>query len=251
MKLNLKLSKSSTLINFLKRFEAIDNSLLLEIKDNVLCAKSHTPERSVVKYSALELNEIFSEYSDVKDELKIGIMNIKKFIDSLKFFGESDFEMIIDYEKVNTDFVGTLISMRNSSLNIEQQCGALKLFTYISDDILSRITDTSKSSVDFMMVKEQQVKLSSLFKIEDYDRVTFLKDKNKIFVKGKSYELLILEDSDLKKADDCKLTVYKNHYSFIDGENTKVYINVEGSKLIFISNESDTKTIIGEASSYE
>jgi len=136
MRLELKLNKASTLINFLKRFDSIDNALLLEITDGKLLAKSHTPERSVVKYSSLQLDEVFSEYSDVKDDIKFGIMSLKKFMDSCKFFGETDFEMNIEYDKLGGELVGTMITLKNSSLNIELPCGAMKHFTQITSDVL-------------------------------------------------------------------------------------------------------------------
>jgi len=244
-KLNLKLSKSSKLINFLKRFSAIDNSLLLELSNGNLKAKSHTPEKSVVKYSAIPFDEVFSEYSDITSDVKFGIYNIKKFSDSLKFFGETDFEMNIECDTVNGETVGTSIVLKNSSLNIEFQCAALKLFTYITQDIMNKVTNTASAQVEFTLPKDQQSKLSSLFAIEDYSKVTFLKKGKSVKAKGKSFELVIVEDDDLKTSADCDLSVFKHHYAFLDNEDSQTYICDD--KIIFISNESDTKMIIGEA----
>ena len=243
--LNLKLNKASKLINFLKRFSTIDNSLLLELNNGNLMAKSHTPEKSVVKYSAIPLDEIFTEYSDVTEHVKFGIFNVKKFSDSCNFFGENDFEMIITTDNMNGEVVGTSIVLKNASLNIEFQCAQLKLFTYITEQILNKVTDTSGSKVDFVLPKETQSRLASLFKIEDFSKVTFLKKGNKAQAKGKSFNLVLVEDPDLKASADCELSVFKHHYAFLDNEDAHVYVCDD--KAIFLSNESDTKMIIGEA----
>jgi hypothetical protein len=245
-KLNLKISQPSKIINFLKRFSGIDNSLLIEVENGFLKAKSHTPEKSVVKYSAVQLDEVFSEFSDIKENFKFGIYNIDKFASSCKFFGEAEFEFILDYEKVGADNTGTNMLLKNSSLRIDFTCAPLKLFTYISEDVLNKITDTASAAVDFILPKEQQAKLASLFSIDsDYSKLTFFKKGNAIKAKGKTFNLLLVEDPALGKIADCELSVFKHHYVFLDREDTQLYITDE--KLILFSNESETKMIIGEA----
>lgn len=244
-KLNLKVEKSQKFVNFLKRFQGIDNSLLLEIDSNVVKAKSYTPEKSVVKYSAIPLDEVFSEYSDIKETVKIGILNIDKLSSSFKFFGESEFEFILDYDKVNNDNTGTGITLKNSSLEIEFQCASLKLFTYIDDSLLEKITDIATSKVDFVLPKEQQAKISSLFGIDsDNSKITFVKKGKEVRADGKTFKLQVV-DSDVDKKPDTTISVFKHHYAFLDREDAIVHLLDE--KIVFLSNESDTKMIIGEA----
>lgn len=244
-KLNLKVDKSQKFISFLKRFSGIENSLLLEIENGLVKAKSYTPEKSVVKYSAMPLDEVFSEYSDINEPIKIGILNIDKLSSSFKFFGESEFEFILEFDKVGTDNVGTGITLKNNSLEIEFQCASLKLFTYITDDILNTITDTSSSKVDFLLPKEQQAKISSLFGIDsDYSKLTFNKKGKEVLAEGKNFKLQLI-DSGVDTKADIDLSVFKHHYAYLDREDAIVHIVDE--KIIFLSNESDTKMIIGEA----
>jgi hypothetical protein len=244
-KLNLKVEKSQKFVNFLKRFQGIDNSLLLEITNDNVKAKSHTPEKSVVKYSAIPLDEVFSEYSDINETVKIGILNIDKLSSSFKFFGESEFEFILDFDKVGNDNVGTGITLKNSSLEIEFQCASLKLFTYIDDALLNRITDTSTSKVDFVLPKEQQAKISSLFGIDsDNSKITFVKKGKEVRADGKNFKLQVV-DSDVATKPDTTIAVFKHHYAIIDREDAIVYLLDD--KIVFVSNESDTRMIIGEA----
>lgn len=244
-KLNLKVEKSQKFNDFLKRFSSIDNSLLMEIEDGVIKAKSYTPEKSVVKYSSIPLDEIFSEFSDINEPIKIGILNLDKLANSFKFFGEGEFEFILEYDKVGADNAGTGITLKNNSLKIDFQCASLKLFTYITDDILQTITDTSASKVNFLLPKEQQAKISSLFGIDsDYSKLSFNKKGDEVLAEGKNFKLQIV-DSGVDTMDDTELSVFKHHYAFLDREDSIVHIADE--KLVFLSNESDTKMIIGEA----
>lgn len=244
-KLNLKVEKSQKFIGFLKRFSGIENSLLIEISNGVVKAKSYTPEKSVVKYSAIPLDEVFSEYSDINEPVKIGIVNIDKLSSSFKFFGESEFDFILEYDKVNGENAGTGIILKNNSLEIEFPCSSLKMFTYITDDILTKITDTAGSKVDFLLPKEQQAKISSLFGIDsDHSKITFNKKGKEVLAEGKNFKLQLV-DTGVDDKDNTKLSVFKHHYAYLDREDAVVYIADE--KLIFLSNESDTKMIIGEA----
>ena len=57
-KLTLKVKSPSEFTNFLKRFSAIESTLLLEIDNGQLKAKTHTPERSVVKSSKIDMSNV-------------------------------------------------------------------------------------------------------------------------------------------------------------------------------------------------
>lgn len=241
--LNLKINQTARFINFLKRFSSIESNLLLEIGTNFVKAKTHTPERSVVKYSSIAIDELFSEHN-IKEPVKLGIYNIDKLAQSFKYFGEGEFEFIVNVEKIQDEYVGTSILMKNSSLDITFNCASLKMFTFITDDILTNLTDTSASIVNLLLPKEQQSKIISLFGIDtDYSKLTFDTKKGKISAKGNNFNYVILSDD--KITTDTSISVFKHHYVYLDREDTQIYICDD--QLILLSNESDTKLIIGKA----
>lgn len=241
--LKLKVNQSTNFTNFLKKFSSIDGLLLIELSPTVLKAKTHTPERSVVKYSSTSVDEIFSEH-EIKDEIKIGIQNIDKLAQSFKYFGEGEFDFIINVDKVQDQYVGTEIIMKNSSLDITFKCASLKMFTFITDDILSKITATENSDVDFLLPKEQQSKIISLFGIDtDYSKISFTIDKNSIIAKGRNFNYEVSSDDSANEA--AEISVFKHHYQYLDREDTQVYL--VGDQLILLSNETDTKLVIGQA----
>ena len=71
---------------FLDRFSQFDENLLLEVTPDVFYAKTYTPDRSAIKYSALTFEEILQVKDEqVPDNLKIGLINVKHYQQALKF----------------------------------------------------------------------------------------------------------------------------------------------------------------------
>ena len=85
---SLKLSMSSTteLTNFLNRFKPISGSMLIEIEGEYLKAKTHTPERSVVKSSKIELSRVFNFEGTVDTPILFGVYSLEKLIRSFAHF---------------------------------------------------------------------------------------------------------------------------------------------------------------------
>jgi|AntAceMinimDraft_7_1070363.scaffolds.fasta_scaffold01077_3 hypothetical protein len=241
--LELKISNSGEFFDFLKKFSSIDSSLLMEFNSTTITAKSHTPERSVVKSSSIALDEIFSEFT-IDEPFKVGIFNIDKLKTAFKYFEGSDFTFGINLSKMQDEWVGTNIFLKNSSLDISFSCASLSLFTQITNDIMDKITDTSGFKSKFLLQREQLARITSLFGIDsDYSKITFEITKGKIYVKGKNFKYEVLDDAD--PDNNQSLSVFKHHYSFLDNETTEVYMMDD--KLVLISTETDTRLIVGES----
>ena len=69
---SLQLSSTEELSNFLRRFAPISSSLLIEVEDGQLKAKTHTPERSVVKSSKIDMSRVFDMEDVSNDSVKFG-----------------------------------------------------------------------------------------------------------------------------------------------------------------------------------
>lgn len=242
-KLTLKVTQTDAFSDFLKRFTSIDSSLLLEFGTSSVKAKSHTPERSVVKYCEISLDEIFSTH-DITENFKVGLFNIDKLKQSFKYFSGSDFNFIIDLQRLDDQWVGTQITLNNSSLEVRFDCASMTLFTFIEDSVFNKISDYSNPKAKFLLQKEQQSKITSLFGIDsDYSKLTFEFANGKVFAKGKNFKYEVLDESGVD--GKVSLSVFKHHYSFLDNETCEVY--VLESKLVLKSSESSTLLVIGES----
>lgn len=241
--LKLQLTDATEFTNFLKRFLPISGSLLIELEDGYLKAKTHTPERSVVKSSKIELSRVFNIES-VDEPIIFGVYSVDKLINSFSHFNGSELTFTIQLEKTPEGIVGTDIVLQGEKLKIAFQCATLRLFTHITDEMMDRIADTSTAEVNFVLTKEIQARVNSLTKIDsDQKLLTLSVNNGEVNANGKSFELNLLS---IDNADaNLELSVYKSQFVFVDKEDTMVYMNED--RLIFHSLETDTKMIIGKA----
>lgn len=243
--IELQLRSADELSSFLKRFSSIAGSLLIEVEDGFIKAKSHTPERSVVKSSKISLDRVFNVDENEKvEDTKFGVYSLDRLMKSFSHFGESAVQFVLDLEKTPEGIVGTGITLKNDSLDINYQCASLRLFTHITDEMMDRIADHETATVDFVLTKEIQARINSLTSLDPDQKLLTLSVKNGVVkASGKSFNLNLLNIDDT--TIDTTISVYKSQFAFLDKEDTKVYMNED--RLIFHSIETETKMIIGKA----
>ena len=244
--LTLTVKSASEFTNFLKRFSSIESTLLLEMENGYLKAKTHTPERSVVKSSKIDMSQIFDMEGVVTtgQNILFGIFSVDKLTEAFKHFTDSDVSFTISYENTPDGMIGTEVTLASSSLKINFQCASLRLFTHITDEMMSRISNTDTAAINFVLTKEHQKRISSISTIDsDHKLLTVnVKDGN-INVTGKSYDMSLLTLDGA--ADDVSISIYKNQFGFLDREDAVAYLS--GDRIVFSSIETETKTIIGKA----
>ncbi len=244
--LTLTVKSASEFTNFLKRFSSIESTLLLEMENGYLKAKTHTPERSVVKSSKIDMSQIFDMEGVVTtgQNILFGIFSVDKLTEAFKHFTDSDVSFTISYENTPDGMIGTEVTLASSSLKINFQCASLRLFTHITDEMMSRISNTDTAAINFVLTKEHQKRISSISTIDsDHKLLTVnVKDGN-INVTGKSYDMSLLTLDGT--ADDVSISIYKNQFGFLDREDAVAYLS--GDRIVFSSIETETKTIIGKA----
>ena len=244
--IQLQLHSSDELNNFLKRFSGISSSLLIEMEDGYIKAKTHTPERSVVKSSKMELNRIFNldgETTEI-ETATFGVYSLDRLMKSFSHFGDSTIHFNLTTEKTPEGTVGTDLTLKNDSLDINYQCASLRLFTHITDEMMDRIADNSSAQTSFVLTKELQARINSLTSLDpDSKLLTINVKKGAVKATGKSFNLNLLNIDDA--SIDLTISVYKSQFACLDKEDTMVYMNED--RLIFHSIETDTKMIIGKA----
>jgi hypothetical protein len=242
--LQLQLSSSNELANFLKRFSSISGSLLIEIDENTIKAKSHTPERSVVKSSKIDLNRVFGVTGETPEPVMLGIYSLDRLMKAFSHFGDNSIEFILEKENTPEGTVGTSLTLKNDSLDINYQCASLRLFTHITDEMMNRIADHETSETSFILTKEMQSRINSLAGLDPDQKLLTISVKNGIVkASGKSYNLNLLTIDDT--SSNISVSVYKSQFAYLDKEDTMVYMNED--RLIFHSIETETKMIIGKA----
>lgn len=244
--LQLQLQSTEELGNFLKRFSSVSGSLLIEIQDGYIKAKTHTPERSVVKSSKIDLSRVFNleENTGETGPVMFGIYSLDRLMKSFSHFADGSIQFIMTQEKTPEGIVGTGLTLKNDSLDINYQCASLRLFTHITDEMMDRIADNKSAQTSFVLTKELQARIHSLTNLDPDQKLLTISIKNgSVKASGKSFNLNLLSIDDT--TSDVSISVYKSQFAYLDREDTMVYMNED--RLIFHSIETKTKMIIGKA----
>lgn len=240
-KQTLKLHSTGNFSSYLKRFSIIEKSLLLEIADGKFTAKTHTPDKAVVKISSTALTEIFDSV-DGTTPVKIGMFAVDNFIQTFKHLGENDVKFEVTSEKVGGEETATQIRINNKSLKFNFPGASPSLFKYIDKDLASKIADTSSALYSFRVDKDTLTKISSLCSIDsENDTLKIESVKGELFFSGKAFELNL---PGITVDEDATISFYKSHYGFVDKEDSEIF--VLENKVIFKSLESDTVIVIGK-----
>lgn len=240
-KAELVVKNAGKIINFLQRFSMINQSLMLEIDEKNLFGITNTQEKSVIKFSTLSLDEMFDEISNL-EKMKVGVINIKKLCDAIKLFKDEEFTLGILFENISGENVATGFNLKNDKIEIAIPCAPMKLFTQIQKDILARIASTENPRAEFELTKDTQLELAPLLALDDNKKtaIHFEARGGSLKATCKSFKMRLADcDQDIDTA------ISKEHYAHLDKEDLVAY--VQDGKIVFVSQESDTKVIIGEA----
>lgn len=254
-KITFKGQSIKSFSNWLKKFETINKSILLEIDETFqeFIAKTFNAEKSVVKFSILSFNEASFDVSNVStnnSRIKIGIYDIKSLNKVLEQFSESEFLLTFNYAELNNkeglpELTGSTIIVQNEILKIKVDCSSLKIFNYLPDDVFHNVVcDTQETGIEFELTKENIARIVSLSNLEkEFKHLVFSneKDKEKLFVKGETFELELSISKDIESS----LPILKEQFYSLDQDNYSVKIGED--RMILKSLEGNNITVISEA----
>lgn len=237
-----KLHSPLKLTGFLKKFSSIEKTLLFEIDEDRVIAKTHTPDKSVVKIGSVLLSDIMDPLGSYEN-VKIGLFAVDNFISAFKHFAEIETKLEVSAEKLNDvkHLVSSEIKLTSRSLKVSFPCATMSMFRYIDSDLAKKISDTSSNKFSFRIDKETLAKISALCALDsDNETITIVSKSGEVFFKGKNFELNL---SGTTTEEDGEISFYKAHFAFIDREDSEIFVT--DSKIICNSLEADMATIIG------
>jgi hypothetical protein len=225
----------------MKKFSAIEKSLLFEIENDRIIAKTHTPDKSVVKIGSILITDVMDEVNG-KTNSKIGLFAVDNFVASFKHFGENEAKLEINTEKVGAEEVATEMKAASNSLKISYPCASTSMFRYIDSALSKKIMDTATALFSFRVDKDTLTKIAALSGLDsDNDTLSIVSKDGEIMFKGKSFELSL---PGVTSETDGEISFYKSHFNFIDREDSEVFVT--DTKIIFKSLETDTNIVIGK-----
>jgi hypothetical protein len=235
---------------WLKKFVAIDQSLLLEVDENesLFLAKTYNEERSVVKLSKIKFDEAGLTVKKSKDpqRVKVGIYNIARLMKVMDQFGSEEFSFTVNYDEVtgdnSTEFAGLNLVLKNKNLKITVDCTSLNIFKYISDELFTdRIAAMDEVVAKFEFSSDNIEKTNSLCSLDSEYKFMEFKNSDNVYVSGKTFDFVIGENPSGTK-NEGSINIFKDQFNSIDSENYNVKMGDD--RLVFTSQDLNTTTVI-------
>lgn len=242
-KIKFSLHAHEKLTAYMKKFSVIEKSLLFEIAGDKIIAKTHTPDKSVVKIGSVLVTDIMdASTKNTITDLKIGMYAIDNFVASFKHFGANSVTLEIDSATVGAEEIATEVKAISNSLKISFPCANSSLFRYIDQTLAAKIIDTKDALFSFRIDKDTLAKVSALAGLDsDNETISIVSKGGEALFKGKSFELTM---PGVATDEDGEISIYKSHFGFIDREDSEIF--VLDSKVIFKSLDSETSIVIGK-----
>jgi hypothetical protein len=255
--INLRITSTSNLINFLKRLKVVDRSVLLELSQKELKSKIHTPDKSVMKFASIDFSEVFEGEVDwdkligkkSKDHrVKIGLIEVNKAIDCFKHFSpEEDVYLEIETDFLDSSCVATQIKLISSSLYINLKCADLSLLSYVEDNIFDMVHSKEDYLAKFKVYQSDFSCIVSLCGLEtnSEELLNFNVSAKSVEAKGDSfnYKIKIGADNIEAASGNCSAPIYKNQLSYMESETCDCFLHE--NRIVFFSEQSNTSIAIG------
>jgi len=249
-KIEFTAKNTKEFILWLKKFIAIDQSLLLEIdeNDNKFCAKVYNEERSVVKYSEIKFDDAGLIVKKVKDpkRVKVGIYNIARLMKIMDQFNDEEFSFIVNYDEISgdtTEQAGITLLFKNKNLKMTVECTSLNIFKYITDDLFTdTIASLDNPVAKFELSSDNIEKINSLCSLDNEFKFMEFKNAANVYVSGKTFDLLIGENPSKDNEKEDSINIFKDQFTSIDNE--KYHVLMGDDRLVFTSDDKTTVTVI-------
>ena len=249
--MKIRITSTTNLIAFLRKLKVVDKSVLLELTEDKLFSKVHTPDKSVMKYASVEVTTIFDSIeewpSKSSDRIKIGIMDVGRLIDCFRHFRpEEDIFLELNDQDVDNELTVTELKVISASLSIRIKCADLSLLSYVGDEILKVVHSKEGQEATFKIYNSDFTAIDSLCGLESNSQelLSFEIYKDHVISSGDSFRYkLNIGKSDIESDGDLKSSIYKSQMNFIDSESYTVYVH--DNRMVFFSDQSETSTAIG------
>ena len=249
--MKIRVTSTSNLISFLKKLKVVDKSVLLELTEDKLFSKVHTPDKSVMKYAGISNDQIFDSLTDFAslkcDRIKIGLMDVTKMMDCFKHFRtEEDVFIDISTTTVEGECVATELQIISASLKIKLRCADLSLLSYVEDKILGIVHSKEDALSKFKIYNSDFSSLISLCGMDSNSEelLVFRVTGDSVKVTGDSFDYkLNIGKSDITSEDSVDSSIYKSHLNYVDAESCFCYIHE--NRIVFFSDQTDTSTAVG------
>ena len=268
MELKLKsVSDTSLFIDWLKKFNKMTNSILLEIDPNNKCfiSKTFTPDKACIRYSKISFEDCGLEIESYDDKVSndkrimLGILLVlPKFIKIIESYSNENFYIIIEYDNIknleNYDVVATSISFKSDHLKMKIDGFKISEFKYLDDNIFFNKIHVANNPIKVSLSDEvikNIIKFSGVNATDDRsDQLVFFNQvedgKSYLSVRdeSKSFEYKLNE---IDSKYDFSMPIFRSKFLLVMKDMSEPFILTIGDskdRILLDSEVSDTKMII-------
>ena len=249
--MKIRVTSTNNLIAFLKKLKVVDKSVLLELNAEKLFCKVHTPDKSVMKYSSVDISQVFEEvpgFDDLGcDRIKIGLIDVTRLMDCFKHFRpEEDIHLDLNINEVDGECVASEMHVVSPSLKIKIRCADLSLLSYVEDTILSMVHSQEDALSNFKIYSSDFSSVMSLCGLESNSEelLVYRVNKEQVKISGDSFDYkLNIGPSEIEVQDPLESSIYKSHLNYVDAESSSCYVHE--NRIVFFSDQTETSTAVG------
>jgi hypothetical protein len=248
--MKIRITSIPNLIIFLKRLKSVEKNVILEVTQDKISSKVHTPDKAVMKYSSLGFHEVFE--GDIewkgKNKIKIGLIDVGRVIDAFKHFRpEEDVFLELTVQEEDGEYITSEMRLISKSLKIKLKCADLGLLSYVSDEILQVVHSKGDYIGKFKIYQSDFNTILSLCGMESNSEeiLNFDLTKEDVHSHGDSfrYKLSLALDEISIQGEKMTSSIYKNHLGYMEQETCQVYLH--DNRIVMDSETSSTSIAIG------
>ncbi len=237
---------------FLDRFTHFDENLLLEITPTEFYAKTYTPDRSAIKYSALKFDELLQiKDENLPENLKVGLIGIKQYQQALKFLeGSEQVSMGIQYMTIagldtEEENVAVKTSFNNNNdLQFSFENGSLTIYGVITNEkFFNEIANIDQPTFAFDLSLEDLVKIKKFSNIDKINNNLNAEYRKGSVIFGNQTFKYRLASQNNEGNGENSARFPKTYLNMLDNESYRV--KVSESRIVFTSQDSQTILVVG------
>ena len=238
-------------IDYINRIISVDKFVAITIEDGVMSAVPFTADHTVVKSVSCNVEDVFGGEFGVDGKFKMLFNNGNRIVEMLNTFDNENIKLEIKYEEVDDVFVANTVTFSDSDFRFNFPCFDQRLDGgEITPEQCEAVFSDDEMLLSFNMNADTMGKITKL--------ITLGKDKDTfhIYLKDGAVGICEYRDSDNEDEvynktlvsidDDCEdfdIEISKKSITYLDKVASTV--KVFGEKIIFCSDEDDTKLCLG------
>lgn len=243
----LQAEKVQKFREFLERFKKISQSLLIEVHPDKIVSKTYTPDRSFIKRSQIDLDDIgefIGQELLAGEVIRVPFFNIDRVMKNIDLLPSGTINVTFICDKGKDSILCTQVKFVSETLTIINTCTEMNYVVALGDAVYDNIIRSAERGAQTSLHKTQIKKITSLFDIDSSEKTVSIRfdsatEKLHVFNSLYDYQLPEPVTGELERP----IRVHKEFLSYIGDDTLK--LNITEDKVIAYSTESDTTSIIG------